>query len=39
MRKRYKMSKRNSRRTFRKSSGRTHRANKRVRSMRGGTRL
>lgn len=39
MKKRFKMSKRNSRRKFRRTSGRTHKLNLRTRNMRGGNRL
>lgn len=39
MKKRYKMSKGNSKRKFKKSANRTHKMNLGVRPMRGGTRL
>lgn len=39
MKKRYKMSKRNSKRKFRRTAGIHHKLNYRIRGMRGGTRL
>lgn len=39
MKKRFKMSKRNSKRKFKKSAGKTHKMNLGARPMRGGTRL